>query len=182
MLQYQSANLTFRTVHMAKQNFEVIQIGKWRVLVDKKDAKRVLFKKWRIYLQGGSPRIVTNVTCDRQMTLARFILCPGRNEIAFPKSVNKVGGCWDFRRENLTLGRRGDRIRFLPKNSKRRTSRYKGVSKDAGDVARIYLGQWHVQKFRSFQDGTRGCKGVQCRSIRSSSKACVFELILICHV
>lgn len=139
MLQYQSANLTFRTVHMAKQNFEVIQIGKWRVLVDKKDAKRVLFKKWRIYLQGGSPRIVTNVTCDRQMTLARFILCPGRNEIAFPKSVNKVGGCWDFRRENLTLGRRGDRIRFLPKNSKRRTSRYKGVSKDAGGMWRASI-------------------------------------------
>lgn len=124
---------------MSKQNSEIIRIGKWRVLVDKRDAKRVLSKKWRVYLTGRSPKIVTCVSGDKQMTLARFILRPPGDDLVFLKSLNTVRGSWDFRRQNLATGRRGERIRLLPKNSKRRTSIYKGVSKVANSMWRASI-------------------------------------------
>lgn len=124
---------------MAKQSFNIIRIGKWRVLVDKKDVARVLAKTWRVYFRGSSPKIVTNIGSDKQITLARFILSPSNDDLAFLKSIDPVRGCWDFRRQNLTIGRRSDRIRLLPKNSKRRTSLYKGVSKEAQGMWRASI-------------------------------------------
>lgn len=100
-----------------------------KVKIDTEDLERVETHSWRV-TRGttGRPRVVTSIrTKDgiKTLTLGRFLMKPPKGKQVYPRRFNDG---LDYRKDNLIVCTLQERQRLLPKNRKRATSNYRGVS------------------------------------------------------
>ena len=97
--------------------------------IDSEDFDRVMKHKWRARTtRSGRKLVVTTLSGggqDRQVTLGWFLMRPPKDKQVYPRRF--MNG-FDYRKDNLIICTMQERQRILPKNRKRGTSRYKGVS------------------------------------------------------
>ena len=108
--------------------------------IDREDLKRVSEHTWRI-TKGttGRARVVTSIRDKRgivqNITLGRFLMKPPKTKQVYPRRFNEG---LDYRKSNLIVCSLRERQRLLPKNRKRASSSYRGVSYSAAD------GKWRA--------------------------------------
>ena len=100
--------------------------------IDREDLERVSEHKWRV-TEGttGRLRVVTSVRAPagvKNITLGRFLMKPGKTKQVYPRRFNEG---LDYRKGNLIVCTLQERQRLLPKNRKKATSSYRGVSKSS---------------------------------------------------
>lgn len=100
-----------------------------KVKIDREDLERVDKHKWRItYGTTGRRRVVTSFRDGkkvRQVTLGRFLMNPAKNKQVYPRRFNDE---LDYRKENLIVCTLRERQRLLPKNRRKTSSVFRGVS------------------------------------------------------
>ena len=97
--------------------------------IDREDLERVKSHKWRV-TKGttGRKRVVTSIrgkNGSRHITLGRFLMKPVKNKQVYPRRFNDE---LDYRKNNLIVCTVQERQQLLPKNRKRASSVYRGVS------------------------------------------------------
>ena len=97
--------------------------------IDREDFKRASEYKWRV-TKGttGRIRVVTSIrkpTGVQTLTLGRFLMKPPKGKQVYPRRFNEG---LDYRKDNLIVCTLKERQRLLPKNRKKATSSYRGVS------------------------------------------------------
>ena len=102
--------------------------------IDREDLERVSAHKWRI-TKGttGRIRVVTSVRGPKgvkNITLGKFLMAPPEGKQVYPRRFNEG---LDYRKENLIVCTLQERQRLLPKNRKKATSAYRGVSFSKAD-------------------------------------------------
>lgn len=107
--------------------------------IDREDRVRVREHKWRV-TKGttGRPRVVTSVRTEagvKNITLGRFLMKPPKAKQVYPRRFNEG---LDYRKDNLIVCTLRERQRLLPKNRKKATSAYRGVSRVQAD------GKWRA--------------------------------------
>ena len=100
-----------------------------KVKIDRVDLKRVSQHSWRI-TKGttGRLRVVTSIRGPKgvkNVTLGKFLMNPPRGKQVYPRRFNDG---LDYRKSNLIVCTLSERQRLLPKNRKKATSNYRGVS------------------------------------------------------
>ena len=110
-----------------------------KVKIDRSDRVLVSEHKWRI-TKGttGRVRVVTSIRGPegvRNITLGRFLMRPPKSKQVYPRRFNDE---LDYRRSNLIVCTLKERQRLLPKNRKKATSSFRGVSKSTTD------GKWRA--------------------------------------
>jgi AP2-like factor (euAP2 lineage) len=107
--------------------------------IDREDLARVSEHKWRITTgTTGRIRVVTSIRKGaqvRNVTLGRFLMDPPRTKQVYPRRFNES---LDYRKDNLLICTLRERQRLLPKNRKKTSSSYRGVSKSAA------TGKWRA--------------------------------------
>lgn len=106
----------------------------YKVKIDKEDLERVSEYKWRATkATTGRLRVVTSIrgpTGARSLTLGRFLMKPPKGKQVYPRRFNEG---LDYRKSNLIVCTLSERQRQLPKNRKRASSAYRGVSYSRSD-------------------------------------------------
>ncbi len=116
---------------MAKRSWCYIPVHpNTKAKIDQSDYARVNQHSWRI-TKGttGRKRVVTSIRESdgvRNVTLGRFLMKPPKNKQVYPRRFNDE---LDYRKDNLIVCTLKERQRLLPKNRKKATSSYRGVSK-----------------------------------------------------
>jgi len=110
-----------------------------KVKIDRTDLKRVSEHSWRV-TEGttGRRRVVTSVRTKlgvRNVTLGKFLMKPVKGKQVYPRRFNDG---LDYRKSNLLVLTLSERQRLLPKNRKKATSGFRGVSKSRAD------GKWRA--------------------------------------
>lgn len=105
-----------------------------KVKIDQEDLKRVSQHSWRI-TKGttGRMRVVTSVRTEkgvRHLTLGKFLMKPPKGKMVYPRRFNEG---LDYRKDNLIVCTLRERQRLLPKNRKKKSSDYRGVSFSSAD-------------------------------------------------
>lgn len=100
-----------------------------QVKIDREDLERVSQHSWRI-TKGttGRLRVVTSVRGpkgSRQITLGKFLMDPPKGKLVYPRRFNDG---LDYRKDNLIVCTLAERQRLLPKNRKKTSSEFRGVS------------------------------------------------------
>ena len=100
-----------------------------KVKIDREDLERVSQHSWRI-TKGttGRLRVVTSVRGpkgSRQITLGKFLMEPPPGKLVYPRRFNDG---LDYRKDNLIVCTLAERQRLLPKNRKKTSSEFRGVS------------------------------------------------------
>ncbi len=113
--------------------------AKIKVKIDREDLARVGEHTWRV-TKGttGRLRVVTSVRTPegvRNITLGRFLMKPGKGKQVYPRRFNEG---LDYRKSNLIVCTLRERQRQLPKNRKKATSEFRGVSYSKAD------GKWRA--------------------------------------
>lgn len=105
-----------------------------KVKIDREDLPRVEKHSWRItYGTTGRSRVVTSIRGpkgSRQITLGRFLMKPLAGKQVYPRRFNEE---LDYRKDNLLVCTLQERQRLLPKNRKKASSIYRGVSFSSTD-------------------------------------------------
>lgn len=100
-----------------------------KVKIDRADLKRVSEFSWRI-TKGttGRIRVVTSIRGPKgvkNVTLGKFLMNPPKGKQVYPRRFNDG---LDYRKSNLIVCTLSERQRLLPKNRKKATSNFRGVS------------------------------------------------------
>ena len=120
---------------MAKKTWCYIPVRpELQAKIDIEDLERVSAHKWRS-TRGttGRIRVVTSFRTPkgvRQMTLGAFLMKPKAGLQVYPRRFNEG---LDYRKENLIVCTVQERQRLLPKNRKKQSSQYRGVSYSSAD-------------------------------------------------
>ncbi len=100
-----------------------------RVKIDREDLARLNEHKWRVTTgTTGRQRVVTSVRTPkgvRNITLGKFLMKPAKDKQVYPRRFNEG---FDYRKSNLLVCTLSERQRLLPKNRKKATSSFRGVS------------------------------------------------------
>lgn len=107
---------------------------KLKAKIDRVDLKRVSEHSWRV-TEGttGRQRVVTSIRGPkgvRNITLGRFLMKPPKSKQVYPRRFNEG---LDYRKSNLVVCTLSERQRLLPKNRKKATSEFRGVSFSRAD-------------------------------------------------
>jgi hypothetical protein len=110
-----------------------------QVKIDREDEERVSRHRWRA-TKGttGRLRVVTSIRTKqgvRNLTLGKFLMEPPPGKQVYPRRFNDG---LDYRKDNLIVCTLQERQRLLPKNRKKASSGYRGVSYSAID------GKWRA--------------------------------------
>lgn len=130
----------YKGVYLGARSWCYISVHpKLKAKIDRDDLNRVSEHKWRV-TQGttGRLRVVTSERSKkgvRNITLGRFLMKPPKGKQVYPRRFNEG---LDYRKENLIVCTLRERQRLLPKNRKKATSSYRGVSKSNTD------GKWRA--------------------------------------
>ncbi|MDZ4675941.1 MAG: AP2 domain-containing protein [Oligoflexia bacterium] len=100
-----------------------------KMKIDSEDFKRVSEHKWRA-TKGttGRLRVVTSIrekNKNRTITLGKFLMKPPKGKQVYPRRFNAE---LDYRKGNLIVCTLKERQQTLPKNRKRGSSIFRGVS------------------------------------------------------
>lgn len=108
--------------------------GGLKVKIDREDLERVSEYSWRATrATTGRLRVVTSIRGPdgaRSLTLGRFLMKPPKGKQVYPRRFNEG---LDYRKSNLIVCTLSERQRLLPKNRKRASSAYRGVSYSRAD-------------------------------------------------
>jgi AP2 domain len=105
-----------------------------KVKIDREDLERVSKYSWRV-TKGttGRIRVVTSIREKKKvltLTLGRFLMNPPKGKQVYPRRFNDG---LDYRKSNLIVCTLKERQRLLPKNRKRASSGFRGVSFSSTD-------------------------------------------------
>lgn len=100
-----------------------------KVKVDREDLPRLDQHSWRVTKgASGRPRVVTSVRTPkgvRSLTMGAFLMKPSKGKQVYPRRfMQELNYCKD----NLIVCTLKERQRLLPKNRKKSSSAYRGVS------------------------------------------------------
>lgn len=100
-----------------------------QVKIDREDLARLSEHSWRV-TKGttGRPRVITSIRGPkgvRNITMGKFLMKPPKGKQVYPRRF--MDGL-DYRKSNLLVCTLSERQRLLPKNRKKASSEYRGVS------------------------------------------------------
>ncbi|MGZ3772181.1 MAG: AP2 domain-containing protein [Pseudobdellovibrionaceae bacterium] len=100
-----------------------------KVKVDKEDLPKLEQHSWRVTKgASGRSRVVTSVRTPngvRSITMGAFLMKPNKGKQVYPRRFTQE---LNYCKENLIVCTLKERQRLLPKNRKKSTSSYRGVS------------------------------------------------------
>ena len=100
-----------------------------KVKIDQADLKKVCQHSWRVTkATTGRLRVVTSIRGPngvKNITLGRFLMKPPKNKQVYPRRFNEG---LNYRKSNLIVCSLSERQRMMPKNRKKSTSSFRGVS------------------------------------------------------
>ncbi|MGZ3770576.1 MAG: hypothetical protein ACXVCP_13395 [Bdellovibrio sp.] len=100
-----------------------------KVKVDKEDLERLEQHSWRITKgTSGRLRVVTSIRTPagvRSLTMGKFLMKPTKGKQVYPRRFNEE---LNYCKDNLIVCTLKERQRLLPKNRKKSTSAFRGVS------------------------------------------------------
>ncbi len=104
-----------------------------KVKIDIEDFERVNAHSWRVtQTTTGRNRVVTAYRENgkvKTITLGKFLMDPPKGKQVYPRRFNES---LDYRKSNLVVCTLKERQQLLPKNRKKASSQYRGVSKVKG--------------------------------------------------
>lgn len=114
---------------MQHKSWCYIKVGRYEVKIDREDLARVEEHSWRV-TEGttGRKRVLTSVRTAkgaRNVTLGKFLMNPPKGKQVYPRRFNDE---LDYRKSNLIVCTLQERQQLLPKNRKKASSSFRGVS------------------------------------------------------
>ncbi len=108
-----------------------------KVKIDQADREMVSTQSWRVITSTtGRKKVICFMRTSkgpRNVTLGKFLMNPPKGKQVYPRRFNEE---LDYRRENLVICTLQQRQSLLPKNRKKGSSKYRGVS--FGQVSRMW--------------------------------------------